>query len=608
MESAGLNIKIGAENQELIDKLKQSTTELEKVKGSVSQFGDNIGVLRQRYRELSRISLVGKSADEIRAVESEMAKLRDEIGDYQQRINSLANDPFQKAAQGVQAVSTILAGAAGAASLFGAKQDELNALMQKTVALIAIAQAAQTAADFTKQNAIGIYLKAKTTEIAMRIKEALTINTVTAATAAETGAKTGLTVVQRTLIALQNTWNKAMSASPIFLLITAIAAVAAGAIALSRAISKTKDESNALNTAIDGTRHATVELVNAHNEHIWKLQELDDSIRVNLGLLTEQQAKLNAIARDAQKRIVSVNQETQKAVEEQNTFWKRAGDIILSFGNPSKAAERALLRTSEVVNEQSRKIGQIEAEAAKQRELVASEETKKKIDEFGKLRKAAEENAKSIERHFDNIQIDVFRNAAEEDARLTVPVDVDIEWDDVDREFEQLSYKGIEIGEILSESVNRALTDTSAAMAEGIGLLLTGEASMGDVFRMLGEQVANFADSLGKSLIAAGVAGIAFKKLFANPWAAVAAGAALVATAAVVRAKLKAGVSGGGGASSGGGSYSAPSSAGGSIGEGNWNSRTVYARQQALVVTGTLKASGTELVAVINNENKRREW
>ena len=100
-ELGSFKIKIGADNSELNQKLEQTKTDLEQVSKSVSEFGDNVGVLRQRYRQLSQMSLVGKSAEEIRQVESELASLRDAMEDYDARIRSLAKDPFQKAAAGV---------------------------------------------------------------------------------------------------------------------------------------------------------------------------------------------------------------------------------------------------------------------------------------------------------------------------------------------------------------------------------------------------------------------------------------------------------------------------------------------------------------------------
>ena len=118
-------------------------------------------------------------------------------------------------------------------------------------------------------------------------------------------------------------------------------------------------------------------------------------------------------------------------------------------------------------------------------------------------------------------------------------------------------------------------------------------------------------DSLGKSLIAAGIGALAFEKLLLNPGAAIAAGAALVALAAFVRTKLAAGPAGGSGGMAategggGGGGYSSPSTAS-SPNYTEWSNRTVNAAP--VVISGELRASGSELVAVINSENRRREF
>ncbi|HQN84742.1 MAG TPA: hypothetical protein PL079_10150, partial [Tenuifilaceae bacterium] len=199
----GINVKIGANNDELVKKLNESSAEISRTFKQVGDFNTSIGEMRKEYKLLSKTSLLGKTPEEIKAIQNRMAELKDEIGDYQARINSLSLDPFQKMAQGIQEASSMMAGLSGAMGLFGGDTEKMQEMMQKTVSLIAIAQAAQTAADFTKQNAIGIFLKEKTKEIALRLKEILTINSTTAANAAEaravnvtTTAKKAATVAQ----------------------------------------------------------------------------------------------------------------------------------------------------------------------------------------------------------------------------------------------------------------------------------------------------------------------------------------------------------------------------------------------------------------------------
>ena len=614
-ELGSFKIKIGADNSELNQKLEQTKTDLEQVSKSVSEFGDNVGVLRQRYRQLSQMSLVGKSAEEIRQVESELASLRDAMEDYDARIRSLAKDPFQKAAEGVQAFSSVMAGAAGVVTLMGGNEEKLNKIMQQTVALIAIANAAQTAADFTKQNAIGIWLKDKTKDIALRIKEALTIQTVTAATAQETAAKSGLSSVQKVLIALQNAWNKAIASNPIMLMVTAIAALTAAAIALGRALSKTTEESNVLNTSIDGTRHATVEAVNAHNEHIWALQRLEDEYKVLRGELSQYDADLREINRQRQKELIEAEQQMRQNAESEITLWtKIKAAVATQFGGMVGAAKVYTNAMQGTIEDGAQRIKEIneryDAIERNRKEKEIQDAKKREEEKQRQLAEAVKKGEEDIARYMEQ------RTKAYFSEQSKITIGVDFELPPIDEMFgevdelviEPLKEKGVDISETLSQAVESGIENLISATAEAIGAFAAGEASFGDVFRVIGEQVANFADALGKSLIAAGVASIAFKKLLANPIAAIAAGAALVATAAIVRAKLKAGVSGS--ASTGGGGYTMPTTGGraSAAGEGGWTTRNVSLNQPAVVVSGTLKASGSELIAVINSENKRKNY
>lgn len=110
----------------------------------------------------------------------------------------------------------------------------------------------------------------------------------------------------------------------------------------------------------------------------------------------------------------------------------------------------------------------------------------------------------------------------------------------------------IDISAILSQQFTQLATDLSVGIGSAVGAIASGTASMGDVFKSMLGIIGNFLGSLGKSLITAGIAGIAFKKLLANPYVAIAAGAALIALSAVVANKLEKGPSGTKGYANGG--------------------------------------------------------
>ena len=106
--------------------------------------------------------------------------------------------------------------------------------------------------------------------------------------------------------------------------------------------------------------------------------------------------------------------------------------------------------------------------------------------------------------------------------------------------------------------------------------------------------------SVGKMAIATGVATLGIKKALEslNGYVAIAAGAALVALGAAVKTGLS---------NIAGGNYSASASVAGSgsysSSGGGYETRDVNVR-----VTGTLQANGDQLIAVINDTNKKNYY
>lgn len=153
----------------------------------------------------------------------------------------------------------------------------------------------------------------------------------------------------------------------------------------------------------------------------------------------------------------------------------------------------------------------------------------------------------------------------------------------------------------IATDFSTAVSDAFGSMIEG---LISGDLNIKEVFGALLEFLGTTLKQIGKALIAYGVAMDAFKKTFSNPWAAIAAGAALVAAGAVLTNLIKS-ASSAGGSSSPSASYAAATVSGG--GTLNLTGVTSYTGSvKEIKVTGTLKAAGNQLVAVIENENKRK--
>lgn len=177
-----------------------------------------------------------------------------------------------------------------------------------------------------------------------------------------------------------------------------------------------------------------------------------------------------------------------------------------------------------------------------------------------------------------------------------------------------LGFATIRVGMELDQSKLHDISEQVQSMVEGlatslsedigglIGDLVTGGEAWGNFATAAMSSFADMAQAVGKMAISTGLATIGIKAALEslNGYVAIAAGAALVALGAAVKAGLKNVASG---------NYaSAPTS----VASGSYSSSSSSAvagyneRELNVKVTGTLKASGSELVTVLNNENRRR--
>jgi hypothetical protein len=93
----------------------------------------------------------------------------------------------------------------------------------------------------------------------------------------------------------------------------------------------------------------------------------------------------------------------------------------------------------------------------------------------------------------------------------------------------------IDFSDQMSQAVKQMASDVLVGFGEMIGALLSGTASMGDVAGALLGTIGGIAVQLGKAAIQIGVANLAIKASFKNPFTAIAAGVALVALGSVIK-------------------------------------------------------------------------
>ena len=154
----------------------------------------------------------------------------------------------------------------------------------------------------------------------------------------------------------------------------------------------------------------------------------------------------------------------------------------------------------------------------------------------------------------------------------------------------------------ISSNINSAFQDIAVGFGESIGALISGSGSLENFTKMVAGVFADMAIQVGKIAIQAGVTMAAIKASlsFKNPWAAIAAGAALVALGTAVKGSLNNIANGGTG-----GKIDTSISGSGIVNTRS-NTESVDAKSIDVNVTGEFQVKGSTLVAVVESENKRK--
>lgn len=302
-----------------------------------------------------------------------------------------------------------------------------------------------------------------------------------------------------------------------------------------------------------------------------------------LNYSAEQRKKFNAEAIELQKKATAMQLELDKEalaiIQEENALSESMVEDLIAEDEAQKKVNQTMRQGATALKEMVTK--QAELNAQINAEIVARE----------KARVAALNERKKEDLTLEKIDSSAILDKAFEIPEPEIP----------EQKFKELESYMINIGEIATDFSN-TISDAFSSMIEG---LVSGELDMRDIFHTVLQFLAENLKAIGKALIAYGMALEAFKNAFKGPGGAIkaiAAGAALVAAGAVLSGLIKRASSGGG--SSASASYAAAASVGGG-GTLDLTSQTQM-QSQEIKVTGTIKASGRDLVVVIENEQQRK--
>ena len=359
--------------------------------------------------------------------------------------------------------------------------------------------------------------------------------------------------------------------------------------------------------AVAADRSAT-EAAQQASQYAYRMSELQKQQIDNSVIIAQNNAKIaeySRIIRDTNadntsrleaeakvKEVIQQNYELQwNVLNEMVQLQKRINDLSSNSLDDTKALANLEVQQVNLVTEREQRMASIERYARS-----AHDSTSGTVAEMGKLNGYLAEASKYIE---ESIDVGMMRISTEP----------------IEKVVSSMGKAEVQIPatikpQIDKYAVKKAVVDITpvvegafSMMGDSIGQLIGDLATGGDAWSNFGNialsSMGDMAIAVGKIAIEAGLATEGIKKAltFGGGWVAIAAGTALVALGTAVKAGLSNVASGNYGAASASGNV-ASSSYSGSL-------SSSYDRGITVNVTGRLKANGSELVAVLNNESKR---
>jgi len=321
------------------------------------------------------------------------AQLKDQIGDLKAATTALSSDfvALDTTLAGVETGAAIFQGFQSAIAMTGVESEALIQTMVKLQAVQGLVNAVNTIAKNLNSDAIlGIQLR----NAAEKIKTALTVEN-TVATGANAGATVAMTTAQKAATIATNLGTLAMKAlnavikaNPIFLLISALAAVAGAFVIFSDNSDEAAESNDKFTKSLENSRKAADDSFAALQKHLDQRVKLLEASGAKDSEVTEQQIQnLEQLAKARQNS----RQQEQYAFQNLSKRYQQ----MLEQGNEDEAAKirEQLTASRERYVALGRQAKEYYNDIKFQRELDAAE-NKKKVDD----------NAKKVADNADKVQ------------------------------------------------------------------------------------------------------------------------------------------------------------------------------------------------------------
>lgn len=530
-KSQSLNIIIGADIQNLKKGLDAAVVATQKAGKDLSgATGEAIKGMQDQFaklaaskpsmatvRQMQNIAMTARSlGPEFQQFANEVIKeagrIKDSVGDMRAEIGYFASDTRRLDAVlgGVQGLAGAFSAVEGAAALMGIESKDL----QKTMVQL--------------QGALALVNGLQALQSALQAESAFMVGLNTAAMRIQTYVMGQATVAARV-------YAGALIATGAGAILVAIGLIAS---AFSNVKDKTKDTTKAVNT-----------LTEAYN----KQAESSKEASKNGMEIADQLLKKELDA--AKLRGASDKEQTQIEI----AFWqKRKSNLESNLASYDKYSAQ-YLQIRRNISETEGKIEELQtsqsiANGEKRREAKKKAQ-QKEFDDSIALIKAQGQATNDAERFFIDQNKKIREKAASDLLKskqfsgtnmiagtAVPPVLIQVKIDDKSRS--QIVQDMDQLTTDISKSVETLGEDLAIGLGEALGNALSGQGNpFEDFAKVILGSIANFIKTVGKQLIAYGIAISKFKAAFVNPAAAVAAGIAMVALGTAVSSQLKAGPS-----------------------------------------------------------------
>lgn len=393
-------------NEKNIKSLKQLVSNTNAMNGVGSKMTQQIRAIREQLMQMEMAGDTSSQAFIDLSVRA--AELTDQMGDTQQQINILASDT--KNLDAAMSVGSGIAGAfnaaTSAAALLGGESEELQQAFLKVQAALAVLNGVQQVANvLNKDSAANVVIRAALQKLLNKekTKEVALTGASTAATVAETAAKGASATATTAATAATWSFNAALLANPVMLIVAGVAALVAGLAYLFSALSKNAEEQRNFNGIMEETEKR-IKNIGDSSDYAAKLAEAEGKKWKEVAKIQEKGIadQVNAAARSYNKMLAlkkaadgDISDEEQEHMDKMLEIYKSKSEELTKFRQDVHVREVA-----ERVKANKEKEEKEKEAAQKRKEEIKEAEEQLKDTRIALMKDSTAQEIAQIERDF----------------------------------------------------------------------------------------------------------------------------------------------------------------------------------------------------------------